>query len=72
MRPRAASWLAWPLVALSVAFVLGGFILARTTHSVDATLPYGGADDGVILTLVAVLAFSVVGAVVASRHPATP
>jgi hypothetical protein len=65
MSGRAAAWLAWTLVALSVASVLGGFILARTTHSVDPTLPYGGADDDVILTSVTVLAFSVVGAVVA-------
>jgi hypothetical protein len=69
MSGRAAAWLAWSLVALSVASVLGGFILARTTHSVDPTLPYGGADDNVILSSVTVLAFSVVGAVVASGHP---
>jgi hypothetical protein len=69
MRSTPRIWLAWSLVALSVASVLGGFILARTMHSVDPTLPYGGADDDVILTWVTVLAFSVVGAVVASGHP---
>jgi uncharacterized membrane protein YfcA len=69
MRARAASWMSWSLVALSVASVLGGIMLARTTKSVDPKLPYGGADDTVILTLVTVLAFSVVGAVVASRRP---
>jgi hypothetical protein len=69
MRARAASWLSWSVVALSVASVLGGIMLARMTKSVDPMLPYGGADDTVILTLVTVLAFSVVGAVVASRRP---
>jgi hypothetical protein len=69
MSRRTASWLAWSLVALSVAFVLGGIVLARTTQFADPTLPYGGADDDVILTMVTVLAFSVVGAVIASRHP---
>ncbi|HEX2107749.1 MAG TPA: hypothetical protein VHF70_00535 [Rubrobacteraceae bacterium] len=69
MNRRAAAWLAWSLVALSVAFVLGGFILARTTQAPDPALPYGGADDGVILTSVTVLAFSLVGAVVASGRP---
>jgi hypothetical protein len=68
MSRRAASWLASSLVALSVASVLSGIMLARTTRSVDLKLPYGGADDTVILTLVTVLAFSVVGALVTSRR----
>jgi hypothetical protein len=66
---RAASWLAWSLVTLSVTLFLGGIVLGRTTSSIDAELPYGGADDAVVLTLASVLTFSVVGAIVASRHP---
>jgi hypothetical protein len=69
MSPRTAAWLAWSLVALSVALLLGGIALARTTRAIDPELPYGGADDTVVLNLATVLAFSVVGAIVASRHP---
>jgi hypothetical protein len=66
---RGAAWLAWSLVALSVALLLSGIALARTTSSIDAELPYGGADDTLVLALATVLAFSVIGAIVASRHP---
>jgi hypothetical protein len=63
-----ASWLAWSLVALSVALHVGGIALARMTGSTDPGLPYGGAVDA-IFTLATWLPFSVVGAIVASRHP---
>jgi hypothetical protein len=56
-------------VALSAGLLLGGIALARTTRAIDPELPYGGADDTVVLNLATVLAFSVVGAIVASRHP---
>jgi hypothetical protein len=71
MSTRAASWLAWSLVALSVALVVGGIVLARTTGSPAPELPYGSAGDAssVVFALATVLTFSVVGAVVASRHP---
>lgn len=72
MDGRAAVWVAWSLVALSVAFVVGGFILARTTQSAGPALPYGGADEGAILTFVTILAFSVVGAVIVSSRPRNP
>jgi hypothetical protein len=66
-----AAWLAWSLVALSVVLVAGGITLARTTRSPNLELPYGsaGGADNVILSLATVLAFAVVGAIVASRHP---
>jgi hypothetical protein len=69
MSRRAATWLAWSLVALSVALLVGGISLALVTRSTVAELPNGGAADGAILTLARVLAFSVVGAIVASRQP---
>jgi hypothetical protein len=67
-------------VALSVALLVGGVALARTTRLADPELypydpelyPYGGVVDAV-LGVATVLTFSVVGAIVALRAtPATP
>jgi hypothetical protein len=71
MSARAAAWLAWSLVALSVVLLVGGVALARTTGSTALELPNGSAGDAesVVLALAIVLTFSVVGAVIASRHP---
>jgi hypothetical protein len=71
MSYRAAAWLAWSLVALSVALLVVGVALARTMGSTAPGLPYGsvGDADTVVLTSAIVLTFSVVGAIVASRHP---
>jgi hypothetical protein len=71
MSTRTASWLAWSLVALSVTFLVGGIVLARTVRSTALELPNGSTGDAVsvVLSLAIVLTFSVVGAVVASRHP---
>ncbi len=71
MGHRAAAWLAWSLVALSVALILGGIALSRVASSTVPDLPFGGeTDDGsVIANLVTLLPFSVVGAIIASRHP---
>ncbi len=68
---RAAAWLAWSLVALSVVFLVGGAALARTTRSTAPELPSGSVGDAVSVALVLamVLTFSVVGAIIASRHP---
>jgi len=68
MMGRRAAWLAWSLVALSVAPLLGGIALARMTKSTAPELPYDGAVDAVF-TLATLLAFSVVGAIIASHHP---
>jgi hypothetical protein len=56
---------------LSVALLGGGVALARTMGSTPPGLPYGsvGDADTVVLSLAIVLTFSVVGAIVASRHP---
>ncbi|HET7272481.1 MAG TPA: hypothetical protein VFI90_15520, partial [Rubrobacter sp.] len=60
---RAASWLAWSLMALSVALLLGGIALSNATER-----PYYGPVN-VIFYLATVLTFSVVGAIIASRQP---
>jgi hypothetical protein len=65
---RAAAWLAWSLVGLSVALLLGWIALTRISEPTDLELPYSGALD-VVVTLAIWLPFSVVGAIVASRHP---
>jgi hypothetical protein len=70
---RAASWLAWSLAALAVAMFLASaalFVLVRSAQ-LPSTL---GASVTVIdmLTSVPVLAFPVVGALIASRRPRNP
>lgn len=71
MSTRTASWLAWSLWALSVALLLGGIALSRTTGATVPELGYGGRAelDVAVLSLATLLTFSVVGAVVASHHP---
>jgi hypothetical protein len=68
---RASSWLAWSLVALALALLLGGIALSRAASSAVPDLPFSGeTDDGsVIANLVTLLPFSVVGAIIASRQP---
>jgi hypothetical protein len=71
MRQRSAAWLAWSLVALSVALLMGGIALSLVTRSTVPDLPFGGEteDGSVVADLVTLLTFSVVGASIASRHP---
>ena len=71
MGSRAAYWLAWSLVALSVALLLGGFVLSLAAISTVPDLPFGGEteDGSVVADLVTLLSFSIVGAIIASRHP---
>jgi hypothetical protein len=71
MSNRAASRLAWSLVALSVALLLGGLVLSRAASSTVPELPFGGEteDGSVVANLITLLPFSVVGAIIASRHP---
>ena len=68
---RRAAWLAWSLVTLSVALLLGGTALSRVAGSAVSDLSFvGEADDaGVVANLVTLFPFSVVGALVASRQP---
>ena len=71
MRQRAAAWLAWSLVTISVALLLGGIALDLVTRSTVPELPFGGEteDGSVVADLVTLLTFSVVGAIIASRYP---
>jgi hypothetical protein len=68
---RRAAWLAWSLAALSVALLVGGIALSRAASSTAPDLPFGGEtnDASVVANLVTLLTFSVVGAIIASRHP---
>src|ERR671910_371064 len=68
---RVAAWLAWSLVALSVALLVGGLVLSRAARSAVADLSFGGEteDASVVANLITLLPFSVVGAIIASRHP---
>src|ERR671921_1981394 len=68
MSSRAAPWLAWSLVTLSVVLFVGGIALDQMTRSTAPGRPYYGPEDAVIL-LTSVLTFSVVGAIIASRQP---
>ena len=65
---RAAAWLAWSLVALSAALLVGGISLFLSRRSTVPKLPYDGALDA-FFTLASLLTFSIVGAIIASRHP---
>jgi len=64
MSGRAAAWLAWSLVVLSVVLLVGGISFALMTRSSVPERPYYGS---VTLSVLA-LAFSVVGAIIASRQ----
>jgi hypothetical protein len=68
MSGRAAAWLAWSLVVLSVVLLVGGLALDQMTRSTAQERPYYGPVDAVFY-LATVLTFSVVGAIIASRQP---
>ena len=65
MSGRAAAWLAWSLVVLSVVLLVGGLSFALMTRSSVPERPY----YGLVTLSVLALAFSVVGAIIASRQP---
>src|SRR5918997_3730977 len=65
MGGRAAAWLAWSLVGVSVVLLVGGLSFALMTRS---PVPERSNYSSVTLAVLA-LAFSVVGAIVASRQP---
>ena len=68
---RRAAWLGWSLVVLSVALLVGGIALSRAASSTVPDLSFRGEtnDASVFANLVTLLTFSVVGAIIASRHP---
>jgi hypothetical protein len=71
MSTRTASWLAWSLVVLAVALLAGGISLALMARPFGAQLTYESEADpfSVIVSLVTLLTFSVVGAIIASHQP---
>jgi hypothetical protein len=71
MSTRASAWLAWSLAGLSVAMFLASvvlYVLARSSQEGPST---SGALS-VLLIYVPFLAFPMVGALIASRHPKNP
>jgi hypothetical protein len=58
-------------MALSVALLLGGAALSLAPGYTDSDRPLGGetGDSSVVTDLITLLTFSVVGAIIASRHP---
>jgi hypothetical protein len=58
-------------MALSVALLVGGFALSLAASSTVSDRPFGGetGDSSVVANLLTLLPFSVVGAIIASRHP---
>jgi hypothetical protein len=73
MSTRAPSWLAWLLAALSMAIFLATVVLFVLTRS--AYVPSSSSAGRTVIDLlvsVPVLAFPVVGALIASRRPQNP
>src|SRR5919205_624554 len=71
MRTRVFAWLAWSLAGLCVAMFLASvvvYVLARSSQEAPTT---GGALSN-LLIYVPFLAFPIVGALIASRHPRNP
>jgi hypothetical protein len=68
---RAAAWLAWSLVALSVALLVGGLVFSRVARSAAGDSSFVGEteDASVVVNLITLLPFSVVGAIIAVRQP---
>ena len=78
MSTRAASWLAWSLAGLSGAMFVAGAILTVlslyvTAPAAQPTSDWGsGGAIGNLLILAPFLAFTIVGALIASRRPENP
>jgi hypothetical protein len=70
-RSRAAPWLAWALAGLSVAMFLASVVLYVLAYSSQEAPSTGGALSDLLL-YVPFLAFPIVGAMIASRHPKNP
>src|SRR5215218_1565091 len=68
MSTRAAPWLAWSLVTLSVVLLVGGIALDQMTRSSASGRPYYGPVDAVFY-LATVLTFSVVGVFFNKHQP---
>jgi hypothetical protein len=71
MSNRASAWLAWSLAGLSVIMFLASAILYVLVRSSQEGPSTSGAL-GELLIFVPFLAFPIVGALIASRHPKNP
>ena len=71
MSRRTASWLAWSLASLCVAMFVASVVLYDITHSSQAATSAGDTLSE-LLIFVTFLAFPIVGALIASRHPKNP
>ena len=71
MRTDATAWPAWSLAGLSVAMFLASIVLYVLARSAQEAPGAGGAL-GDLLIYVPFLAFPIVGALIASRHPKNP
>src|SRR5215211_9298572 len=73
MSYRAAAWLAWSLGALSVTMLFSKDVLYFVAPSVQSASNWGILGTfGDMLVFVSFLAFPIVGALIASKHPRNP
>jgi hypothetical protein len=71
MSTRASAWLAWSLAGLSVAMFLASIVLYVLVRSSQEGPSTSGALSE-LLIFVPFLAFPIVGALIASKHPKNP
>src|SRR5215210_6533250 len=71
MSTRTASWLAWSLAGLCVAMFLASIVLHLLAHSSREATSTGDTLSK-LLIFVSFLAFPIVGALIASKHPKNP
>jgi hypothetical protein len=73
MSPRAASWLAWSLAALSVAMFVVSIVLFVLARSAQVPSSLGASRTVIdLLVFAPFLAFPLVGALISSRRPHNP
>ncbi len=66
---RAATWIAWSLAGLSLAMFVAGLALYVAARSAQLPSSWGTGGIAAQLIFTPFLAFSVVGALIVSRHP---
>jgi hypothetical protein len=71
MSTRTTSWLAWSLAGLCVAMFLASVVLHVLAHSSQEPTSTGDTL-GELLIFLSFLAFPILGALIASRHPNNP
>ena len=71
MSTRASAWLAWSLAGLCVAMFLASIVLHVLAHYLQEPTSTGDTLSELLIFL-SFLAFPIVGALIASRHPKNP